>query len=250
MAKKPRISKVPSEFDDYMIRTDDYQSEIITLPSTKRCTIWNWTGQESNDWTAFRVKSNLLYEIFSDPDRTGPAARKKMRDHIAFVRAYDNNKITGHHLLDKIATSGNIDDCKKFNIKRSTALESNKTRKRRDVTLKPPVITLKKFGLGYHILSISFPDNPDSKAIPKGVRAAKVRRYIGTQEPENLKIFESIGNVVRGRIVSKFSDFKSTEGEEVKIYAWYYVCYENSKGEFLEPGPVLRVDVALVTTGN
>jgi hypothetical protein len=245
MAKTIRISTVPSEFDDFMNRTDDYQLEVITPPSTKRYTLWGWIQQESDDWTAFRIKSNILFALMSDPDTTGPTPRKKMRDHIKFVRAYDNNKIVGHHLLDKIAATGNIDDFKKFNIKHGSTLEADPEKKQEDIVLKPPVISLKDLGVGYHFLDVSYPNFPDSKALPKDVKEAIVFRFIGNVRPSNLKMFEQIGSVKRGLFTSTFSDYVAANEE--KVYAWYYVRFMNSKGELLVPGPVLRVDCNLVS---
>ena len=246
MSEDLRISTKPSEFDDYMNRTDDWQLTVVTPPDILRYTLLGWTQEESNQWTAFRQKSNELWALLNNPDSATKVVRQKMKDHIKTVRAYDNNKSTGHHLLDKVALNGTIDDCATFNVKRGTTLQADPVHHTDDPVLTPPVITLKDLEPGYHRLSLKYPDASESKKVPDGAVFAKVFRYVGTAPPASIKTYELIGSARRAEIVSKFEGITPPEGD-VKLYAWYFARYENKKGELGPIGNILRVEVVLVT---
>ena len=120
MTKTVRISTEPADFDAYMNLTDAYQLEIVPPSTEKNYVKWGWTIEESDQWTQFRKQSNLIYALYTNPDKVTSVIRKQMKEHIKTVRLYDNDPEDGKHLLDKVALNGSADDCATFNVVRGT----------------------------------------------------------------------------------------------------------------------------------
>jgi hypothetical protein len=245
MAEHTRIHRKPSEFDAYMNLTDELQKSILTPPTTQRYTLWGWTQEESEQWTIFRLESNLLYADYTNADLIGPMVRKKMHDHIALVRNYDNDRLVGHKLLDMVARNGTIDDYSIFNVKRGTTLQSPPVQHADEPSMQPK-ISLQKAGYGNHIIRLEDPDQPDSHSLPDGMASAKLYRYIGVNQPEDERLYEWIGNAKRGYVTSEFYDYMPQE-PNVKYYAWYFGRYESNKGKLGAHGNILKVEIMQFT---
>jgi hypothetical protein len=241
MANTVRISKDPQEFDDYMNLTDNLQKSDDPSTSQKKYLNWGWKDAESTQWTAFREQSNLLYAIYNDPDKTGHSARVKMNEHIATVRKYDNDKKEGHHLLDKVALNGTLDDCFTFNVVRGTALEADPVHHDYDPTPYIPVLSFKKYNLGSHLIGVSCADTPDSRSLPEGMKYAKIYRYMGKTAPAKLTDFEFAGNAKYGEFTSDFGDLVIPEGE--KWDAYYFARYESENGKLGNPSQVVNAPI-------
>lgn len=244
MSERVRISKNPSEHDAFMNLTDDLQKTVLTLPDTLRYTLFGWTELESAQWTLYRETGNALYALVSNPDTASTTNRKKMTDHIAEVRSYDNNKLTGHHLLDKVGLNGTVDDWRTFNVKRGTTLQAEPVRHAEEEVSERPVIVLKALEPGAHILSVSDADNPGSKKLPEGMAFAKVYRYIGTEATTDLDLYKFIDNAKLGEVTSDFTGV--VQPGTTKIYAWYYGRYESKKGKLGMAGAIIRVEIVLI----
>jgi hypothetical protein len=243
MANTVRISKDPQEFDDYMNLTDNLQKSDDPITSQKKYLGWGWKDAESTQWTAFRDQSNLLFAIYKDPDKTGNAARIKMNDHIKTVRKYDNDKKVGHHLLDKVALNGTVDDCLTFNVVRGTTLEADPVHHDYDPTQYVPIVSLKANKMGMHLIGVSCADTPDSRSLPVGMKYAKIYRYIGKTAPEKLTDFEFVGNAKYAEFTSDFGDLVIPEGE--KWDAYYFARYESENGKLGNSGPSINAPIML-----
>jgi hypothetical protein len=244
MGYEPRISLNPSKCKNFMIRTDDNQKSILTPPSTQRYTLYGWTEKESLAWSAFREKIEELYTLYSDPDKTGPTVRKAIKLLIKKIRAYDYDAEMGHHLLDKVASNGTIDDWLLFNIKRGTTLASGPTHQNNNPEQIVPFLSMLENNLGSHVLLVRNPETPKTKKLPEGVVFAKIFRCISTEQPTSLKAYEFIGNASRGKYRSNFVDIE--QDEKVRLFAWYYCRYESKKGDLGPPSAVLRVEIMLL----
>jgi hypothetical protein len=244
MYREPRIPLVPVKCNDFMIRTDENQKSMLTPPSTQRYTLYGWTEEESLTWSAFRKEIEELYALYSNPDKTGPMIRKAMKILIKKIRAYDNDQIKGHHLLDKVALNGTLDDWTTFNIKRGTTLASGPTHHDNNPELILPNLSLSENTYGSHLLLVHNPENPQSKKLPEGVVFAKIFRCISTEQPASLKAYEFIGNAFRGKYISNLEDIE--RDEHTRLFAYYYCLYESKKGKLGPPSKILRVEILLL----
>jgi hypothetical protein len=238
-----RISRDPAECTAYMLRTDNLQKSVLTPPSTLRYTLYGWTAQESADWTNFRERLESLYKLYSNPDKVGPSIRKQIKLLINEIRRYDNDKLNGHKLLNKVAVNGNVDDWRSFNVKRDTTLASDPVHHGDDVELPLPDIIVKKIGVGFHELLITNSESPGSKKKPEGIQFVKVYRYIGKVAPTSHSQYVFLDNAKIGKIISKFVNLEIVDNE--KIYAWYYACYESKNGKLGRPCSSTRVEIVL-----
>jgi hypothetical protein len=245
MEREPRISLVPVKCMNFMIRTDENQKSLLTPPSTQRYTLYGWTLEESLAWTAFREKIEKVYALYSNPDKTGPAVRETLKLLIKKIRAYDNNRKEGHHLLDKVALFGTIDDWVIFNIKRGTTLASGPTHLNNKSDQIVPNIFLLKNDLGMHVLMVRNPETPASKKLPEGVAFAKIFRCISSETTVSKKEFDFIGNASRGKYLSNLIDIE--QDKHTRLFAYYYCRYESKKGLLGLPSAVLRVEILLVS---
>jgi hypothetical protein len=244
MEHKPRIPLNPQECKNYMVRTDENQKSVLTPPSTQRYTLYGWTEEESTTWSAFRKGIEELYALYSDPDKTGPAIRKLMKLLIKKIRAYDNDKIDGHFLLNKVAIYGTLDDWLTFNVKRDTTLASKPTHHNNSPEQIVPEIHLLENTFGSHLLHVSNPETPTTKKLPEGVVFAKIFRSISTEQPASLKAYEFIGNAFRGKYISSLEDIE--RDEHTRLFAYYYCRYESKKGKLGPPSKILRVEILLL----
>lgn len=229
--------------NNFMNRTDDDQKSIITPPDIKKCTIYGWKPAESDAWTDFRERINVIHALYSNPDTTGPGVREKMRLIISEIRAYDNDKDHGHHLLDKVALTGSVDDCLTFNVVRGTALAAEPVHHDYSVVTLIPSISIKKNEIGFHVIGVVNPATPDSVAIPDGISMVRVYRFIGTEKPKSLRDFDFLGLAKRGQIKSMFTGLEFDS--EKRQYAYYYAVYENKDGVTGPTSAILKVEIRL-----
>jgi hypothetical protein len=228
-----RIPVKPAEFAAYMGTTDDYQMK--NTPANY--TLWNWTAAESAEWHAFRQQSDSLYAQFSDKKHSNTDIKDQVKALVRLVRKYDNDKATGHKLLDKVASFGSISDCEIFHVKRGTPIAASRSVRRSGPGIQKPVLGVKNISHSQHQLTVTNPDTPRSKSLPEGIKFAKVYRFIGAAAPADIKQYEFIGNAKRGLIISDFS-----EGEQGK--AFYLARYESSSGELGSPSEVVSAVIA------
>jgi hypothetical protein len=90
---------------------------------------------------------------------------------------------------------------------------------------RAPKINVDKITHAMHKLRMTDPDNPDTKKKPKGVRATRVFRFIGTSAPAGINQYSLIGNPSRFLFNSAFDE--ADAGKR----AWYIAQYENTRGE-------------------
>jgi len=239
-----RVSTKAKDFNPFMNRTDDLQLKIVapsTDPNYKR---YGWSDDQSQQWTSFRKQSNLIFTDYNDPDKVGPTIRKKMRELIKQTRAYDNNKMLGNFLLDKVASNGNIDDWKTFNIKRGTVLSEPKSDEKKDTSAYTPTLTSAKIGFGFHVFSVRCTETPDSRGLPEGMAFVLVFRCISATPPTKLSQYDQVGAAKFGKFISNFSELVPVPGE--KLIGYYYARYMSTKGVLGNPGPIAKVPVNLV----
>jgi hypothetical protein len=241
MAKTSRISKKIAEFVLQMQVTDDLQLSILTPPSTKRFTLWGWSADESAAWTAFRTEAEVLYQIYGDPDKVTSAIRNKLKTLIINVNKYDHDPTLGHKLLDRVALLGTVDDCKSFNIKRSTSLAKVPIHGSGDPLTLTPRVGLKEVKKGMHVIDVDEPTMPGVKGKPKGVLAILIFCYIGQQAPTSNKQYSLVGAAIRGRFIYKINDVE-VQGS-VRLYAFYCARYLTTTGILGEFGNEIAADV-------
>ena len=240
-----RFSSTPSKFVPQIIVLDDLQlSPGVSNPS--RFMDWYWTSDESVWITKCREDAEKLWLKMIDTRNCPPEIKDEMKLLIRGFMAYDHGNVDPHNLLDKIADFGTIQDCESVGVKRGTPLAKAPSQ---DVSgmleaMLKPAIGLRRNDIGQHLLTVVNPETPDSKAVPKGIKCARVFRYIGTTAPTKLSQYESIGNAKRGLFLSKFEDL---EPQTVKIYAWYIARYESTRGVMGDPCAPLRCEVFIAT---
>jgi hypothetical protein len=241
MANRSRISKNAADFMAFMNRTNKLQLSPGTPPATYKWQEWGWKPDESTQWTNYQQQTEMKYKLYVDPANTGPAVIKGMNILISQVRSYDNDKIKGHHLLDKVAMSGTISDCETFNIKRGTALAHDARRPNSDTPMLRPLLSVRRVTFNGHLLAVTNPETPRSNALPEGIAFAKVYRYIGTEPPTSYNQYEFFANAHRGFVVSKF------DGDQIhsslKCFAWYIARYESKKGMLGDPSAPEKVQI-------
>jgi hypothetical protein len=241
MTETSRLSDNIPTFVGQMTRTNNLQLSVLTPPSTLRYTYWGWTSTESDAWKGFATEAADLFLIYDDPDKVTSGIRQKLRDLIKKVKAYDHDPISGHHLLDRVAALGTVDDCLTFNIKRSTSLAKTPIHGSGDpLTMMP---RLKPFQIlkGMHVMDVDEPTLPPSRKKPEGVTATLILCYIGTSAPTLPKQFWLVGAANRGRFIYKIPDGE-TSGS-VKLYAYYCARYLTSTGKMGEMGEVIVMEV-------
>jgi hypothetical protein len=245
-----RISGKPTEFAPYMQSTDKLQLSAgtpiivsgVSTPQTKWQN-WGWTLAQSQQWTSFRNQSDLLFPQWSDKNHNNTDTTDQMGLLIKNVKKYDNDPLTGFHLLDRVALSGTISDCETFHVKRGTALavvSHQGSATARSVggvavgtgasSLKP-VLSIKKYDVGEHIVSVVNPETPKSSALPDGIKFAKLYRFIGTAAPTAISQYTFVANAKKGKALSSFADADlAAFAAGTVVYAWYIARYESNKG--------------------
>lgn len=239
-----RIPTRPEQFAPYMDNTDDLQlAANPTAPPPQNFQKFGWTAAESAQWTAFRKQSDKLFQQVSDKKKSTSDLKDQMKILIKNVKAYDHDKLSGHHLLDKVALNGTTSDCETFRVKRGTALAKSVTKTSGDTGTLIPVLSVRKNNVGEHLLRATNNDKEKSKAIPKGMKFLKVYRFIGTKPPSSIDDYIFVANAKRGKALSHFSDLGLDPN--VKMWAWYIARYESSTGKLGDPSPSIKVDVNL-----
>ena len=233
MANKTRIPRKAADFDAYMNATDDLQLTTVTPGTDKKWELWGWKTAESEQWTTFRQESNTMYALYSHADTKSPMVTKKMNQIIKKVRAYDNDIDTGHHLLDRIALNGTVEDCTLFNVVRSTTLQSEPVHHDFDPTMHKAVVNIVLYEVGRHVIEVK-EQGAENKKLPEGMASVKVYRYMGKDDPQNDNQYQPLGPAKYGKIVSIFNDVVIPDGET--WYAHYFAIYENNLGEAGIPG--------------
>jgi hypothetical protein len=225
-AEKSRIPSEPNKFVAYMDATDDYQLSIDpdNAPNL-RYQKFGWTLAESGQWTLFRQEADTLFIKYNDENFVNSTIRKQMMQLIETVNDYDHDKITGHHLLDKVAMTGNIEDCTKFRVIRGSVLQDDNPTEAPELGARKPLLSVRKNTTGEHELSVTNPDTPESKALPEGVAAARVYRAIAAadQPVPDKSVFAFAGPAKRGHFISRLDDL--TLDPNKKYYAYYYGSY-------------------------
>jgi hypothetical protein len=241
-----RIYRDPPSFNGYMDITDYLQLKVVPPsldPNWKR---FGWTLEESQQWTKFRDESNDLFSLYNDPDKVTRVIRRKMNALITTVRRYDNDKIAGHHLLDKVAANGTADDCATFNVSRGTILQDKKEKENVDPKEFKPTLTITKIDICTHVMSVSCADVPNSKKLSTGMAFALIFRCITSEPLSKTSIWELAGTSKYGKFVSDFSSFVPEDG---KTYtAHYYDLYLSDNGDLGNPGITVHTPVILQNT--
>jgi hypothetical protein len=243
MGNTVRIPTNWKDFNNFMNVTDDLQLKVLTPPSILRYTLWGWTDEESAQWTDFRKKSNLLAAMLADPDKTSPAAKKNMKILIAETRGYDNNKLAGHRLLNRIADLGTPDDCLTFHIKRGTPLQEEPEHQTKEPVDLAPLLTVLSFGTGYAIIGVRNAKTPKTKKLPEGMVFAKVYCAIGQEQPADFDLYKFVANAKHGKAEVDFTTMKLPDDKKVVVYAYFYGRYESKKGKLGIPGNIVSVEV-------
>lgn len=250
--KNERISTKPAEFAPYMQNTDDLQLSPGRVAGTKKYQDWGWSDAESAQWTSYRDQSDDLFPKWADKKHVNTDTSDQMTILIKAVKKYDNDPLTGHHLLDKVALGGTTSDCETFHVKRGTALAAVSHQGAATGRMvggavgdsKKPVLSIKKYDVGEHQLSITNPDTPKSHALPDGTKFAKLYRYIGTAAPTSISQYQFVGNGKRGKVLSVFTDGDLAAFPATTVtYAWYIARYESNKGVLGDPCGAIRAQI-------
>jgi hypothetical protein len=243
MRGKIRISQKPPEFDNYMVRTDNLQLKIMpqaTEPNWKR---YGWEEEESQEWTQFRRESNELFALYNDPDEVTRVIRRKMNAHIAKVRRYDNDKSTGHHLLDKIALNGTVDDCATFNVARGTILQDKPEKENKNPKEYSPYLSLLKIDICTHVLQVTCVDVPNSKKLPEGMAFALIFCCITSEPLTKDSHFDLVGTSKYGKFTSNLNSFVPEDGKTYTVH--YYGRYLSNNGDLGNPGHTISAPLIL-----
>jgi hypothetical protein len=238
-----RIPTIAEVFAPYMDNTDNHQLSIDPVSGQAFYKNWGWTSGESSQWTDFRTESDKIFQLYSDKKHSNSENKGEMKILIANVRKYDNDPLTGHRLLDKIALMGTMNDCSLFRVKRSTALAITASKTTGETGSLIPVITIRKNDEGEHYLSVRNPEKPKSSGLPDGIKFCKVYRFIGAAAPTSIKQYEFIGNAKRGLIISNFAELGLDPA--IKLWAWYIARYESNKGVLGNPSAAIKAGVLL-----
>jgi hypothetical protein len=236
------LSYIPSKFVQQIKVLDDLQLSMGEPPDTKKWENWLWTQAESQYITSVRTRSEGFMNIINSQRYCPPETKDKMTLLIDEYMDYDHGPHNAHHLLDKIALNGSIDDCEKLGIKRSTQLakEPGPTGSNVVVNKVTPVLTERVNKIGRHLLGVRNPATPNSGALPQGVSRARVFRFIGTTSPTSISRYESIGNAKRGIIEINYENMAPTED---RLFAWYIARYEDTKGELWDACDPLKLEI-------
>jgi hypothetical protein len=214
-------------------------------PNAKKSDDWHWSAAEAQYVTATREAADDYWDIVKDNRNCPPEVKDEYKILINDFMAYDHGKSNPHHLLDKISDFGSISDCETVHVKGGTPLAKTPVKGGGTVVNEIPNVWIIKNEEGKQMIGVTNPETPDSKALPKGIKFAKVLCFIGEKAPTNLNAFTEIGNAKRGQYLNKL-----IEGElsgSVKLYAWYYALYENTKGVKGKPSIIVKAQVILAS---
>jgi hypothetical protein len=243
-----RFSTSTAKFVSQIDVLDDLQNEPGTPPNPKKYLDWHWNSDENLHVTEVRTKADELFNIIKNKRSCPPEVKDEMKVLIRDFMAYDHGKTSPHHLLDKIADFGTLLDCETAGVKRGTPLAKTPSHGGDQVKQKMliPQVSVRSNVNGQHLLDVVNPGTPESHALPEGMKAARVCRYIGTEPPDNIGFYKPVGNAKRGLFLSRFADQEPPEDDK-KLYAWYYAYYESTKGEFGDPSSPVKAEIILQT---
>jgi hypothetical protein len=242
-----RFSSKPAIFVSQIDILDDLQNSPGTPPNSKKYMDWHWTGAENAEVTKMREKADELFEIIKVERSCPMVVKDEMRLLIKEFMVYDHGGSNPHHLLDKIAHFGTLSDWEAANIKRGTPLAKTRPKNSEGMIrkMKHPILSLRSNTIGKHVIMITNPDTPDSKAPPKGFRSILIFCYIGIEPPAGLSDYQQAGKTYRGLFVKSFARLEPQSNK--RLYAWYIARYESTKGILNDPGPPLKVPISTLT---
>jgi hypothetical protein len=231
---KTRVPIQPADLAAYMDNTDNYQLEIVPPSTVANYVAWGWTATESAQWHAYRLAYDKAYLLIKDTENASKAEKLLNKA----IHAYDNDKLIGHHLLDKVALAGTIADCQLFLVKRGTALASNASLSRTISPIKVEVITLHK---SQHLLSqlLVVLMGQKGRAKPKGIKEIMVFKAVTAQgaAAPALSAYLYVGDVKRGLITVQHA--ATDEGNK----AWFIAYTKTTKGILGAPSVVFSVTI-------
>jgi hypothetical protein len=237
-----RLSHQPSKFVPQIDVLDELQLSPGTAPGSKKYLDWYWTPDESQHVTSVRQKADEFWKKMGDRKNCPDEIKDEMRVLIHDFLAYDHGDTEPHRLLNKIADFGSLSDCDTVGVKRGTPL-AKAPGKGGGVILASkvkPLIAVRSNKIGSHMLTVVNPETPYSKALPDGIKCARVYRFIGTAAPTKPSQYESIGNAKRGLFESKL---EGLEPSDDRLFAWYVGRYEDTRGEVWGASEPLKVEI-------
>ncbi len=237
-----RMSSTLSGFTDDIDTLDDLANEPGIPPNATKSIDWKWTAAELLYVHTIRLRADIYWSQVKN-SRVSPVELKdEYKQMITDFFAYDHGKSNSHHLLEKIGLFGTMEDCEYVKVKANTPLARTPVRTGNFKVDLIPVIELIYNQECMHMLCITNPATPKSKARPKGL-LPKVYCYISDQPTKKLSDYKEVGVVNRGYFLMRFDD--PNLPSDVKLFAWYYVVYENHKGIKGKESEILKVAVFL-----
>ncbi|MEI6853626.1 MAG: hypothetical protein WCL06_12315 [Bacteroidota bacterium] len=239
-----RFSYIPSKFVPQIDTLDNLQLTEGTPPNTKKYQDWHWTQDESEQVTEFRKQTDEFWALIGTKRNCPPGVKDDLNLLIVNFMNFDHGKIEPHHLLNKIADFGSVDDCRTVGIKAGTVLAKAPEQGSDtpvEEKIKTPVMYLRQNLPNQQLFAVRDPDAPDSRALPKGMRCARVFRFIGKDAPTSPTQYVGVGNAKRGLFLSKFDNLNLDSKE--KLFSYHYACYETTRGELLLPGVVVVCEI-------
>jgi hypothetical protein len=166
----------------YIITLDELQRSPGKIAGTFKWQEWYWTQEESEFWTSLRDVVEPLLQPYMEKKTITSAQRENVKQAIKSAHEYASFDVQGHRLMLKIAAHGDVMDWTAANIKFGTSL-AKKTNIAKSESLKMLEPSLNIIGNIIHqqMLSVRNPENPTSTKVPKGIKFAKVYRYVGTK---------------------------------------------------------------------
>ena len=237
-----RFSYVPRLFVPKIKILDILQLSAGEPPDTKKWENWHWTSDESAFVTDIRTRTEAFWTQMEDKKNCPPEVKDEMKVAIRDFMVFDHGESQPHNLLNKIADFGTLKDCDTLGIKRGTPLAKKASEDKPSVLDESiaPVLGLRLNEIGKHTLTVVNPATPYSKALPPGMSAARIFRYIGTVAPTRPSQFESIGNAKRGLFKS---NLEGVEPQSDKLYAWYIARYEDTRGITGDASNQLKLEI-------
>ena len=203
---------------------------------------WLWTQEDSEYVTSIRNILEPLLVPYQNKKTITTAQRAQVKTAVKSMREYASYDVNGHRLLLKIAALGDNNDWNVANIKFGTPLAKKPGKGKSDSpAMLQPMLSMKRNILGEMELGVVSPETPTSKKLPKGMKFAKVFRYIGATAPKSNADFSLYGNAKRGKIHITFEGVDNSG--TTKLYAYYYACYESNKGELGQPSIIVSAGI-------
>ena len=227
----------------YIIALDDLQlSQGSGGVGHHKWEDWMWTQEDSEYVTSIRNILEPLLVPYQKKKTITTAQRAQVKTAVKSMREYASYDVNGHRLLLKIAALGDNNDWNVANIKFGTPLAKKHGGNKSDATaMLQPMLSMKKNILGEMELGVVSPETPTSKKLPKGMKFAKVFRYIGATAPKSNADFALYGNAKRGKIHITFEGVDNSG--TTKLYAYYFACYESNKGELGQPSVIVSAGI-------